>query len=230
MHLKPMNLKILAVILTAAILAGCALQSNVQAPTNTPATAATAAPTIDLQPTLDQVKTQAAQTVVANLTLNAPTATPVTPTSTATPTPTITLTFTPVPPTARPTATYIPWTATPIYTPTPKAYDCVITDFSPKATDQIKVSTDFDGRWVVTNTGTQTWAKTEVDFKYVTGTKFQVHGDVFDLKADVAPGTSYTVIVDMKTPADAGSYQTTWAIVQGSLNICTLNLTVTVIK
>jgi len=238
MHAKPMPLKILAVLLIAAILAGCSLQFNVPTPTTAPTIAhnteenskPTTAPTEDVQPTLDMVKTQAAQTVVAELTLNAPTATPITPTSTATATVTLGPTNTPVPPTAKPTATFIPWTATPKYTATPLGYACVITEATPKSTDQIKVSTDFDGRWVVKNTGTITWLKSGVDFKYISGTKFQVLGDLFDMKSDVAPDASYTVIVDMKAPVDAGTYQTTWAIVQGSLTICTLNLTVTVIN
>jgi hypothetical protein len=239
MHAKQMTLKtMVAVALTAAILAGCSLQSNNPATITAPTTASTTevnsepitAPTVDLQPTLDMVRTQAARTVVAELTLNAPTATPVTPTSTATATATPGPTKTPVPPTARPTATFIPWTATPIYTATPLGYACVITEATPKSTDQIKVSTDFDGRWVVKNTGTITWLKSAVDFKYISGTKFQVFGDLFDMKSDVAPDASYTVIVDMKALADAGIYKTTWAIVQGGLTICTLDLSVTVVK
>jgi len=104
MHAKQMTLKtMVAVVLTAAILAGCSLQSNLPATITVPTTASTTevnsepitAPTVDLQPTLDMVKTQAARTVVAELTLNAPTATPVTPTSTPTATATATQAETP---------------------------------------------------------------------------------------------------------------------------------------
>jgi cytoskeletal protein RodZ len=230
MKSRPVGLSIISFILVAAILAGCSFNLAPAAPTTAPSSTPQA--TSEQEVDVNQVRTQAAETVIADLTKNAPTATPVTPTDTATPqaTITITLTNTPVPPTARPTATWIPWTKTPVYTATLAAYNCTITDYSPKSSENIKVSTDFDGRWVVKNTGTQTWVKTEVDIKYISGTKFQTKVDIFDLKSDVVKGDSYTVIVDMKTPADAGSYNTTWAIVQGGLTICSLNLTVTVVK
>jgi hypothetical protein len=207
MYAKSMTLKTLvAVILISAMLAGCSLSrptlpATITVPTAEPIVEPTAeeinesttAPTVDIQPTLDMVKTQAAQTVVADLTLNAPTATPITPTSTATATATQGPTNTPVPPTARPTATLVPWTATPKYTATPLGYACSVTSTSPKSTDPIKVGTDFDGNWVVKNTGTVTWLKNAVDFKYISGTKFQTVGDLFDFKSDVAPDASYTL-------------------------------------
>jgi hypothetical protein len=231
MNFKQIGLKVLVVTVIAAIIAGC---STPPTATLAPTAITETEPTVNVQPTLNMVKTQAAQTVVANLTQNAPKATPITPTTTNTSTPAVTatlaLTNTPVPPTARPTATYIPWTATPIYTATSVAYSCSITEVSPKATDTIKVGVDFDGRWVVKNTGTQTWLKADVDIKYLSGTKFQTKGDLFDMMSDVVKDASYTVIVDMKAPADAGTYNASWALVLGGQSFCTMNLTVVVIK
>jgi hypothetical protein len=69
-----MRLKILTVFVIATILAGCTAKTATFAPT------ANTVSTIDQQPTLNLISTRAAQTVVANLTLSAPTATPITPT------------------------------------------------------------------------------------------------------------------------------------------------------
>jgi Ig-like domain from next to BRCA1 gene len=227
MSFNPTLYKILAVIMvtTVIFMSGC----NSPVTSNNPTAAPTAvgatentAPTVDV----NLIRTQAAQTVIANLTQNAPTATPVTPTSTDTATPTVTLTFTPLPPTARPTATWIPWTSTPVYSPTPIGFACSITDYFPKSTDSFKVKTDFDGRWVVKNTGTQLWDQHQVDLKYISGTKMQTYADLFDLTATVAAGASLQVIVDMTAPATAGTYTATWAIVQYGLTICTLPLSV----
>jgi hypothetical protein len=231
MSSKQMGLRILAVFVLTAILVGCANTTATVAPV-VPTAVSTLAqlPTSDLQSTLDLVKTQAAGTVIAGLTQNAPSDTPVLPTGTPTATATTAPTSTPLPPTAYPTATYIPWTLTPIYTATSAAYNCTITSVSPKATDTIKTGADFDGNWVAKNTGTQPWLKSDVDLKYITGTKFQTKGDLFDFKSDVAVNDSYTAIVDMVAPADAGTYYATWAFVRSGVTICTLNLTVVVIK
>jgi hypothetical protein len=240
MNAKSLTLKIMAVLLTAAILAGCSLGSatlpaTITVPTNAPTDQintepTTSAPTVDLQPTLDAVKTQAAETVVAEMTLNAPPATPIPPTDTATAIITQAPTKTPVPP----TATFIPWTATPLYTATPKytstpqGYACSVISTSPKSTDTIKVNVDFDGNWVVKNTGTITWDQAATDLKYISGTKFQTKADVFDFKSSVAADAQYTAVVDMKAPSSAGTYTATWAVVQNSLTLCTLNLSITV--
>jgi hypothetical protein len=234
MNNKLMLYKFLAIIMVVALLGACnsktALPVSTAVPTEIVSNAAPAtivstentAPTVDV----NLIRTQAVQTEIANLTLTAPTATPVTPTSTDTATPTVTLTFTPLPPTARPTATWIPWTSTPVYSPTPISFACSVTDYYPKSTDSFKVNTAFDGRWVVTNTGAQLWDQHQVDLKYISGTKMQTKADLFDLNASVASGASYTAIVDMTAPATAGTYTATWAIEQYGLNICTLNLSV----
>ena len=218
MRLQPMVQKTIVVLVMAAILAACGA-----APTPT----ATVMPTVDQQPTFDALRTQAVQTAVVDMTQNAPTATPVTPTATEAPTQTPVPTSTPLP-TAVPTATYIPWTATPLYTATPVENSCSITEVSPSSSTTLAKKADFDGKWVVKNTGSRTWEHESVDIVYKSGTKMQKLTDVEDLAADVTSGSSLTVIVDMTAPADAGEYSTSWAIVRGSVTICTLDLTVTV--
>ncbi len=100
------------VLLVAVLLTGCG------------GVTATLEPTIDTQPTLQMVQTEAAQTVIADLTQKAPSSTPVvitdTPAPTDTPVPTNTpentATFTEIPPS--PTSTRIPATSTPAPTAT----------------------------------------------------------------------------------------------------------------
>ena len=222
MRSHQMVLQTLAVGALIAVLVGCSAA---------PATStATSTPTLDLQPTMNQIETQVAKTIFADLTSTVPTITPTVPTNTPAATDTPMPTNTPLPPTFTPTRTYIPWTLTPVHSPTLMGYACSITSTSPASTPSLKVGSAFDGNWVVKNTGTQTWFKADVDIKYISGTKFQAYGDLFDLKSDVASGASYTVIVDMLAPATAGTYQASWALVQGSLAICTLNLNLTVVN
>ncbi len=209
------------VVVLMAGLVGCT------SPTAAP-TLPTTAPTVDLQPTLNAVQTQAVQTAVANITRNAPTAlppTPITPpTQTSAVTATLAATNTPLPPTAAPTATFVPWTLTPTTAP----YSCAVLESSPKATDTFAVSTNFDAKWVIKNNGLNKWLKEETDVRYSTGTKMQKKGDIQDLTTNVANGESYTVTMDMVTPADVGTYQFTWVVITGKITICQLNLTIVV--
>jgi hypothetical protein len=220
MYSKPMVWRILGGLLLVAVLAGCGIAPTATA-TSTPV------PTVDTKPTFDAVSTQAAQTVIANLTLNAPTATPVTPTNTPAPTNTPVPTETPAP-TSTATRAFIPWTQTP--TPTQAAYACTVTDVSPKSSDTIKVDQDFDGKWSLKNTGTKTWLAGNTDIRYSSGTKFQQGGDLVDLNSDVAPNGTYTVTIDMKAPSSDGTYNTSWGLVLEDGTVCALNLTINVSK
>ena len=87
MSVKQMVWRLLTVLVLAGLLVGCSSPTATAAPTAAPTTAPTAAPTtvptaaatVDLQPTFNAIKTQAAVTIIANLTQNAPSATPVAP-------------------------------------------------------------------------------------------------------------------------------------------------------
>lgn len=225
MYSKSILWKIAAAVLLIAILTGCGgAQPSLE-------------PTVNTQPTVNAIQTQAVATAVMDMTLKAPTAAPVLPTATALPpteAPTLAPTNTPEPvvvlPTAVPTATRIPPTQAPVYTATSTAYNCTVTEASPAFGADIRFGGDFDGKWVVKNTGTETWSSGDVDIKYVSGTKFQVSVDALDLGKDVAKGESYTIIVDMLAPADAGRYSASWAVTRGSQTICWLPLTIDVVK
>ncbi len=225
MSSKSLGLKIILVMTVAAVLAGCTSAATTVAPTSGTNT--------DQQATLDSLRTQVAQTVIANPTLVPPTETPVletnTPTVTSTPTSTVTplATSTPLPPTLTPTRTPVPWTSTPVYTATSTVYNCTITEVKSPAT--VKKGEGFDGWWVVKNTGTEAWVHGDIDIKYISGTKFQESGqDVVDLKSDVAHDATYNVIIDMVAPSTTGTYYATWALVRSGMTVCTLPLTVKV--
>ncbi len=169
-------------------------------------------------------QTQAAQTIEAQLTQ----------TAAALPTATSTLAFTdtPVPtdtavpvvlPTSTPTrAPTIPY---PTITSTPGAFACAVTATSISYGKQMSPGNDFDGSWTFKNIGTSIWDPHEVDFAYVSGTKFQKNTDRMDLPEATGPGESVTVVVDMLAPTTDGVYTTTWALTgQGGANWCQVTM------
>lgn len=230
MNWKTIHWKLATIALIAALLSGCQV------------TRQALEPTVDTQPTYAAIQTQAVQTAVAQMTLLAPTAAPVLPTEPpveAAPTepaptdipteaPTAIPSFTSPPPTAIPTATFIPRTATPYPTATSSSYSCTITELSPEFGYDMRAGGDFDGRWEVKNTGSETWEADDVDVRYISGTEFHDRVDAFDLPEDISKGETYTVVVDMLAPDSPGRYTTYWAIMRGSQTLCSLPLTIDV--
>jgi hypothetical protein len=224
MSSKHLVVRVMVVLAALITLVGCA--TPVKSPVE---------PTADMKPTFNAIATESAQTVVADLTKNAPTGTPVVlteapantiaPTDTAVPADTAVPTFTPVPPTDTPTL--VVWTVTPRATAT-YGYYCTINLSQPAYGASFDKNAPFDGKWTVTNTADKTWSKGDVDFKYISGTKFQEHVDIVDLTSDVAKGSSYTVIIDMLAPGTAGRYSATWAFVQGGAILCPVYVTINV--
>lgn len=209
MNSKSLTLRIFVGVLLIAVLVSCS------SPTPTP----TLAPTVDIQPTLDSVRTQAALTVIADLTRNAPTVTS-TKANTATSAPSQTPLAT-----AKATGTLLPWWTT---TPTQPAGGCSITSTSPKQNTSFAPNADFDATWEIKNTGDVTWQQEGTDIGYSSGTKFHQSAEIFDLENDVSDGESYTFTVDMRAPGDKGTYTTTWAVKNGGQIICSMSLTIVV--
>lgn len=218
------KLKTMILLVVTASLAACNFPGS-----------ATLAPTQDVAQTLDAARTQAAQTVEADI-ASRPTATlPATATLAATatelPSPTAAPSFTPVntlPPLPTATNTRIPATPTITPTSTPSDYNCSITTVSPAANTEFAKRADFDGRWTVKNTGTQTWLASDVDYRYVSGEKMQKKNDVYDLPKDVKPGESVDIIVDMLAPDVTGTFKTAWGLARSDRVFCNLNITIVV--
>jgi hypothetical protein len=240
MNLKQSRWKIAAAVLLVALLAGCGRSPQ-----------PTLEATIDTAPTFSLIQTQAVETAVAELTANAPSATPQsvvteTPTlapaePTATPTegPTQTAlvpTFTPtsiptIVPTVIPTSTRVPVliTNTPNATVTVTGYSCQLLESTPAFGYDLPPGGDFDGRWVIRNNGSVSWTANEIDLVFVSGTRFQ-EADItsLDLPA-VASGASHTIVLDMLAPRDAGRYSANWEIRRGSQVLCSLPLAIDVV-
>jgi hypothetical protein len=178
--------------------------------------------------------TEAAETVYAQITETAlaqPTETPVPPTNTPLPTntasvtPSATIYYAWVPP-ANNTAT--PLSVTPSVTSTPSSYSCLITSQQVADGTKFALNEDFDAKWTVKNTGSETWDASEIDYRYVSGTSMHKFAAVFDFPSSVAPNESITITVDMAAPSTAAHYETFWAISRSSVNFCTLPLRINV--
>lgn len=230
------TLKILAILAIVTILAGCTGTAPTAQPTEDPAAA---------QATIAAVQTQAAATVVAGITADAPEATATSePTATTEPAAATATLAQPTATVAQPTATQAPptatWaplftntpagTATATFTTTPAAYSCTITEASPADGHDLAPGSDFDASWTAKNTGLNTWLGSEVDLKYVSGTKMYEGADARDLPGDVAKDSSFRFILDMVAPNEVGRYTTTWAMVQGSTTLCSFTVTIDVIE
>lgn len=106
-------------------------------------------------------------------------------------------------------------------------FACRILSVSPANGTSLNPNTDFDTTWSVKNTGQKTWDRNSVDFIYDSGAKInKVAG--YDLPANVKPGETTSLGVDMVAPKNSGSYTTTWTLRVGQNNFCKMSLTINV--
>jgi hypothetical protein len=177
---------------------------------------AQAAPTATAVPTTDLsvVKTEAAQTVVAQITSDAaltPSATLIPPTATAVPaTATLAVTATTMLPTKAPAATiastrtYITGTVEPV------AFKATLLSLFPSNGMQLSAGEDIDGTIKFRNDGTATW-NTGYHYRFVSGDDVS-KTDSYYLTEKVAPGDSITLKVDILAPSASGTYDSTWQL------------------
>jgi len=204
-------------LLACVLLAGCA-----------PLLAPPPAPTLDpgLLNSIVAQTANAASTQTASVRIESPTTLP---------TSTLLITTTPSPvPSLTPTFIFI------LSTPTkPSAtaassggggggdYDCDVLSQLPKNNTVFSPGVDFETRWQVSNTGTRIWNKDNIDYRYASGDKLHKQA-IYDLSKDVPVGKLVDILVKMKSPADAGSYSTTWNLRLGKDAFCTMKLTIIV--
>jgi len=105
---------------------------------------------------------------------------------------------------------------------------CKVTLVGPANNSVFTPNASFDGRWTLENTGTETWDSSNLDFKYLSGTKMHEGGDVRDLWVNVASGEKIDFILDMIAPDSAGTYPTTWGLMLGGSTVCTMSFTIRV--
>jgi hypothetical protein len=90
-----------------------------------------------------------------------------------------------------------------------------------------KARAAFDAVWRVRNIGKKTWDRNSVDYTYASGSKLHTVS-TYDLRANLSPGETANITVDMEAPKDPGTFSTTWYIRAGSNNFCSLGLTILV--
>jgi hypothetical protein len=196
-----------AYLLIMALLAGCNL-TEAGVITQDPAVIFTqAAATVVAQLTRDAsspdaVFTQAAQTVIAQITASAPTLTPtpVTPTVTATPTATI-------PPSPTPTSPIPTETPRPTATPTPLPCDRAefVGDINVPDGTVFTPGVEFTKQWRLVNVGECIWSP-DYDLVFVSGDRMGADRTT-PLPRFVRPGQTVDISVDMVAPNDAGTYR-----------------------
>ena len=146
---------------------------------------------------INAVYTQAAQTVIAQLTQQAPT---ITPTPAFTDTPNVTAT----PLISQPTSTRIP----------PTAASCAnmlfIDDITIPDGEQLPAGQDFTKTWRVQNTGTCPWT---TNFKLVFVRGEAMSGQSLALSSVVATGQKVDLSVNLKVPSKTGKLTGVWSLV-----------------
>ena len=171
--------------------------------------------------------TQAAQTIVAQLTLAAgeitstptsltatDTSAPATetpePSATQTETPTNTPTASPVPPTSTPVPTNPP-TRTPTATPVPCLWARFVEDVTVAEDTEFTPNSTFTKVWLVRNIGTCTW-NDEFDLVFDGGNRMGAPS-AFDFPdGNVRPGDNVELSVQLTSPDDEGRHRSDWML------------------
>jgi uncharacterized protein YraI len=110
---------------------------------------------------------------------------------------------------------------------------CKINDLKPADGTTYKPNNEFDMKVTVTNTSNTDWDPNAIDVIFVSAlNNIELHTSPssFDLPNLVKPGEQITLPVDMKAPAQNGTYGETWAIVSGNNTLCGWSFTIKVVK
>lgn len=164
-----------------------------------------------IPPTIDanQLFTQAAMTVVAQLTQDAPPAT-------QTPAPTLTPAFTSTPlggalPTLPPLST-LPSLATPARAALNIADKAMYITQSPSDNATVQAGKVFNITWRLRNTGTTTWNTNYTYRFFAARNKIPTSANGYNLTTSVPPNGEVDITVVATAPSTAGSYDTQWVL------------------
>jgi hypothetical protein len=191
-------------IAVVAVLAGC----------SSPAPTAPPAPTVDVAAIKDEIY----KTVVAQLTLDAPKATPTEPaTATAAVSPTATeavptLTA-PVAITLAPKATFTAassYTRYPTWTVTPYVDRAQLSFQNPADGIVMAPGQAFDVKWVIKNIGHRNW-NGDFYITYISGVKSKSFGTMMLSPLNI--GDEVTITADFVAPTKPGNYFSQWALI-----------------
>jgi hypothetical protein len=96
-------------------------------------------------------------------------------------------------------------------TKTPYTDACRVVSTSPSDYKVLTAGQDFDGTWVLKNTGMVTWTDGQYYIKYQSGT-IPVEKDLYYIKGNVVVNDTVEVRADMTAPASSGTYVSNWAV------------------
>jgi hypothetical protein len=158
-------------------------------------------------PNQDAIGTSVAQTIIADLTANAPTATHTPPP----PTPTETL-----PPTFTPTATntLIPtatWTASPTVDPRPCDAASFVADVTIPDGTVMTPGTSFTKIWRIRNVGICNWTN-QYSLVFTSGERMDSSFREYALPGTVRPGETIDLEIDFVAPSISGNYRSNWML------------------
>ncbi len=152
------------------------------------------------------------------------------PTETSTPTPLSTSTPTDTP---TPTATFLlstatsPPTATEPFVTQSAGSGCELVSQLPSNDTMYASRERFTVEWTLKNTGSASWLSNNVDFSR-SGGKDMSGKDVYDLPNNVGPGAQVTLSVDMRAPANAGTYTSNWRLGSKNKPLCEVSVRIIV--
>jgi len=106
--------------------------------------------------------------------------------------------------------------------------NCSLVSSSPASYSTFAPNADIDARWKIKNLSSTTWHADQVDYKYISGKRMYKFDSAYDLPSDVSHDHTITIIVDVKTPDEPGTYTMTWGLVRSSTRLCTMSVTLKV--
>ncbi len=181
-------------------------------------------PTVDV----NALYTQAAVTMIAQLTANAPTLTP-TPAFTDTPVPTMTP-LGGVLPTLPPLAT-LPALSTPTTAAASTADKAAYVTQSPADYATVTTGKVFNIIWRLRNVGTTTWTPAYQYRYYAAANKIPTAANGYNLTTNVAPNGEVELKVVATAPSSPGTYDTQWVITNpDGVNFALFTLTLNVVQ
>lgn len=176
------------------------------------------APAAKVEPTIDMaaLRAEIVGTIVAQITADAPKATPTvasSPTQPVLPTATVPPTLAKSALTLAPLSTFTAAAVTtryPTWTPTPYTDRATLSYQSLADGYILAPGQDFDVKWTIKNQGARNW-NDEFYFRYISGEKAQNFNHV--MLSKVNKGDEATLVADFIAPTDPGRYVTQWGLV-----------------
>lgn len=107
--------------------------------------------------------------------------------------------------------------------------ECALVGKSPRDGTIFLPREKFTVHWTIKNTGTASWKKGWIDYRYLGGDKFHDRS-LYDMNWILDPGQTIDLKVPMNAPKQPGSYETTWVVGLSKDGLCKMTLAIIVRK